>query len=75
MAVASYNAPEDAVRNWVKQRFHDNPVEFIEDIPYRETRLYVKLVMRNLIFYQSLFSDKDISFPEWCLDGLQSFKS
>ena len=75
MAVASYNAPEDAVRNWVKDRFHDNPIEFIEDIPYKETRLYVKLVMRNLIFYQSLFSDKDIPFPEWCLDGLQSFKS
>ena len=75
MAVASYNAPEDAVRNWVKDRFHNNPVEFIEDIPYKETRLYVKLVMRNLIFYQSLFSDKDIPFPEWCLDGLQSFKS
>ena len=76
MAVASYNAPEEAVRNWVKNRFHNNsPVEFIEDIPYRETRLYVKLVMRNLIFYQSLFSDKEISFPEWCLDGLQSFKS
>ena len=75
MAVASYNAPEDAVRNWVKHRFHDNPVEFIEDIPYRETRLYIKLVIRNLIFYQSLFSDKEISFPEWCLSGLQSFKS
>ncbi len=75
MAVASYNAPEEAVRNWVKHRFHDNPVEFIEDIPYRETRLYIKLVIRNLIFYQSLFSDKEISFPEWCLSGLQSFKS
>ena len=75
MAVASYNAPEDAVRNWVKDRFHDNPVEFIEDIPYKETRLYVKLVMRNLIFYQSLFSNKEILFPEWCLDGLQPFKS
>ena len=75
MAVASYNAPEEAVRNWVKHRFHNNPVEFIEDIPYKETRLYIKLVMRNLIFYQSLFSDKEISFPEWCLDGLQSFKS
>lgn len=75
MAVASYNAPEEAVRNWVKDRFHDKPIEFIEDIPYRETRLYVKLVIRNLIFYQRLFSDKEISFPEWCLDGLQSFKS
>ena len=75
MTVASYNAPEEAVRNWVKDRFHNKPVEFIEDIPYRETRLYVKLVIRNLIFYQRLFSDKEISFPEWCLNGLQSFKS
>ena len=75
MTVASYNAPEDAVRNWVKERFHNEPIEFIEDIPYRETKLYVKLVIRNLIFYQRLFADhKDISFPEWCFDGLQSFK-
>lgn len=74
MTVASYNAPEDAVRNWVKERFHNSPIEFIEDIPYRETKLYVKLVLRNLIFYQRLFSNKDIPFPEWCLDGLQSFK-
>ena len=75
MTVASYNAPEEAVRNWVKERFHSNPIEFIEDIPYRETKLYVKLIIRNLVFYQRLFSDKDIFFPEWCLDGLHSFKT
>ncbi len=75
MAIASYNAPEEAVRHWVKKRYRNEPVEFIEDIPYKETRLYVKLVIRNLVFYQRLFSENEILFPEWCLNGLQIFKS
>ncbi|MCB0393916.1 MAG: lytic transglycosylase domain-containing protein [Bdellovibrionales bacterium] len=75
LTVASYNASERAVRGWVKTRFLDDPTEFIEDIPYEETQLYIKLVLRNLVFYQRLLSSEPTPFPEWCLNGLQPFKS
>ena len=74
LMTASYNASERAIRQWVKMRFHGDPLEFIEDIPYKETRNYVKLVMRNFLIYQQLNSKSlSVPFPEWCLAGLQSF--
>ena len=73
LTVASYNASEEAVKNWVKTRYRGDPVEFIEDIPYEETRTYVRLVLRNFIFYLRLRSDQPLAFPEWCLDKLKDF--
>lgn len=75
LAVASYNANEKAIAGWVKTRFHGDPLAFIEDIPYEETRNYIKLVVRNYVFYSRLNSgESEIHFPEWCLDHLQDFK-
>jgi soluble lytic murein transglycosylase len=52
----------------MKSRFRGDPMEFIEDIPYEETRAYVRLVMRNLIFYNLLKSKSaSIDFPNWVL--------
>ncbi len=74
-AVASYNASENAVSTWLKTRARDDVLEFIEDIPYEETRTYVKLVMRNFVFYSRLSTSQDaIPFPEWCLAGVQGSK-
>lgn len=68
LAVASYNASENAIRNWMKTRFRGDSLEFIEEIPYEETRTYVRLVMRNLIFYSLLKSKSaSIEFPNWVL--------
>jgi len=68
LAVASYNASENAIRNWMKTRFRGDSLEFIEEIPYEETRTYVRLVMRNLIFYSLLKSkNASIEFPAWVL--------
>ena len=77
MSVASYNASEKAVQGWVKTRFNGDPITFIEDIPYEETKGYVKLVMRNYIVYNRLedsTNEELFFFPESCLDGLESFK-
>ncbi len=64
LTVASYNANDRAIRGWLKTRYHGDTLEFIEDIPYEETRGYVRLVMRNLIFYSLLNADGEkISFP------------
>ena len=68
LIVASYNASEDAIQNWLLTRWRGDTVEFIEDIPYEETRTYVRLVMRNLIYYSLLNSGgRAIDFPEWVL--------
>lgn len=69
LAVAAYNANEKAIRNWMKTRFRGDSLEFIEEIPYEETRVYVRLVMRNLIFYSLLNSrNASIEFPAWVLN-------
>ncbi|MGE4132841.1 MAG: transglycosylase SLT domain-containing protein [Bdellovibrionales bacterium] len=68
LAVAAYNANESAIKNWMKTRFRGDALEFIEEIPYEETRTYVRLVMRNMIFYSLLKSKRaSIEFPSWVL--------
>lgn len=73
--VASYNASEKAISGWVKSRYRGDALVFIEDVPYEETRNYIKLVMRNFIFYKRLNSGgTSVPFPEWCLANLQDVK-
>lgn len=68
LTVASYNASEEAIFGWLRTRFRGDTLEFIEDIPYEETRSYVRLVMRNLVYYSLMSSGgKAIPFPEWTL--------
>jgi soluble lytic murein transglycosylase len=75
LTAAAYNASEKAIEGWLKTRLKEDPLEFIEDIPYDETRAYVKLVLRNFIFYSRLnLPQSAMPFPEWCLEDLQSFK-
>ena len=50
-AIAAYNAGEDAVKNWVAAGRYRSTDEFIEDIPYDETRNYVKKVMTSYFEY------------------------
>lgn len=69
LVVASYNAAEDAIQTWVNTRWRGDTLEFIEDIPYEETRGYIRLVMRNLIFYSLLKAPSSgLEFPEWVLE-------
>ena len=57
-SVAAYNASEDVIHVWEKERFKGNYLEFIEMIPYEETRNYIKLVFRNFITYKRLSSSE-----------------
>jgi soluble lytic murein transglycosylase len=54
-AIAAYNAGESAVDRWEKEIVTDDIEEFVERIPYSETRGYVKLVMRNHRIYKKLY--------------------
>jgi soluble lytic murein transglycosylase len=54
-ALASYNAGPHRVKKWKNSIFKtNNPLIMIENIPYKETRKYVKLIYRNVYFYNLL---------------------
>ncbi len=57
-AIAAYNAGEAAVDRWEKEIITDDIEEFVERIPYLETRGYVKLVIRNLQIYKRLYDSQ-----------------
>lgn len=67
LSVAAYNANDKAIQGWLRTRMRKDPLEFIEEIPYDETRLYVKLVLRNFVTYQRRLSQTSVKFPEWTL--------
>lgn len=55
LAIAAYNAGEDAVGRWVARTPIDDIDLFVESIPYNETRLYVKSVTRNIFEYRRIY--------------------
>jgi soluble lytic murein transglycosylase len=57
-AIAAYNAGEAAVDRWERELGADDNEEFVERIPYSETRGYVKLVLRNHRTYKKLYATK-----------------
>ncbi|MEA2569286.1 MAG: soluble lytic murein transglycosylase [Acidobacteriota bacterium] len=55
LAIAAYNAGEDAVGKWIAHTPIDDIDIFVESIPYAETRLYVKSVTRNRFEYRRIY--------------------
>ena len=55
LAIAAYNAGEEAVRRWAARTSPEEIDVFIESIPYAETRLYVKTVTRNRNEYRRIY--------------------
>lgn len=51
VALAAYNAGPDKVKEWLKEGNYKAHDEFIEDIPYDETRNYVKRVLLTYSAY------------------------
>ncbi len=55
-AIGSYNAGPRAVSSWlVGDRANRDDDVWVEDIPYKQTRSYVKRVLRSLHVYQSFY--------------------
>jgi soluble lytic murein transglycosylase len=52
MTLAAYNAGEDVVRLWNKRRPHSSNFQFIETMPFQETRDYVRNVFANWMRYE-----------------------
>jgi soluble lytic murein transglycosylase len=56
MTLAAYNAGGSRVQNWRDWAEFREPAEFIETIPFSETRNYVFAVLRNASIYRKLYS-------------------
>jgi soluble lytic murein transglycosylase len=54
-AVGSYNAGPNAVARWIAARGSLDDDEWVESIPYEQTRTYVKRVLRSLRAYEVLY--------------------
>jgi soluble lytic murein transglycosylase len=54
-AAAAYNAGEDRVALWKAERNYDEIAEFVESIPFTETREYVQIVLRNATMYRKIY--------------------
>ncbi len=54
-ALAAYNAGSDRVDEWLAQGKYRDPQEFVESIPFTETREYVQAILRNASLYKQLY--------------------
>jgi soluble lytic murein transglycosylase len=57
-ALASYNAGKSHVTTWMAAGTYREPAEFVESIPFNETRAYVQSVLRNADVYRKLYGQK-----------------
>ncbi len=55
LAAASYNAGPHRVAAWLQFRNSLDADEFVEEIPFQETRKYVKRVFRSYMIYNFLY--------------------
>jgi soluble lytic murein transglycosylase len=56
--LASYNAGKSRVNSWTSAASYHEPAEFVESIPFSETRVYVQSVLRNAEVYRRLYGPK-----------------
>ena len=54
-ALAAYNAGDNRVEDWLGQGHYRDPQEFVESIPFTETREYVQAILRNASVYRQLY--------------------
>jgi soluble lytic murein transglycosylase len=54
-ALAAYNAGDVPVRQWMSSGDYKDIPEFVESIPYTETREYVQAILRNREIYRALY--------------------
>jgi soluble lytic murein transglycosylase len=57
-AAAAYNAGSNRVRAWLANGPYASLPEFVESIPFTQTREYVEAVLRNREIYRQLYESK-----------------
>jgi soluble lytic murein transglycosylase len=56
-ALAAYNAGTDRVDSWLADGKYRDTQEFVESIPFTETREYVQAILRNVSLYRRIYSE------------------
>jgi soluble lytic murein transglycosylase len=64
VALSAYNAGEAAAKRWLPERPTDNDV-WIENIPYNETRSYVRRVLWHSLVFSWLETGRPQSTRDW----------
>ncbi|MBL6785652.1 MAG: lytic transglycosylase domain-containing protein [Rickettsiales bacterium] len=66
LAVASYNAGPNNVKKWIKRNgdvrdYNDiyDTIDWVEKIPFPETRNYVQRILENMIIYLHILEEKN----------------
>ena len=55
LALAAYNAGSGNVDKWIQQGIIESSGENVENIPYKETNMYVRKVIQSEKIYESLY--------------------
>ena len=55
--LSAYNAGDGVTDRWIRRRGSLSQIQFIESIPYKETRNYIKLIFRNMEFYNMIYDE------------------
>ena len=63
MTTMSYNAGEHRTHPWWERIYKGNLFEFLEEVPFSETRLYVRLVARNYVMFKRLEATAPFDVP------------
>jgi len=54
-ALASYNAGKSRAKAWLGWADYREPAEYVETVPFTETRNYIQTVLRNADIYRRLY--------------------
>jgi soluble lytic murein transglycosylase len=65
LALASYNAGPGRANLWRTWGPFREPAEFIESVPFHETRGYIQLVLRNADVYRRLYASAVPDVPQY----------
>jgi len=66
--LAAYNAGPGRVRQWIDRYGDSDPAEFLENIPFDETRNYVQAVLRNQQVYRELYGTNKVTLASAPVD-------
>lgn len=69
LTFAAYNAGGKRVKEWMDaygdpRKPEVDPIDWVERIPFSETRSYVQRVMENLVVYRAKFDDRELRRPQ-----------